>query len=332
MLNTNRNILFKATILALCVISLVHVFLFPLYEKAGRSSPRTFGDFEQSLCTNNIKRRKIWRLHHRHCPQDGIVTIMQGGRLGNLMWEYASVWAVARRTGLEPYIPRCTKLKLDQIFDQLTVPGFEEIADCPVEFTTFVKSIEEWTFNNQSIILPRYSLQPELVLTWVQDIRDEFKFVKKIQDKAQQILWSFVRKLPAREYTFIGVHVRRTDYEKYLNRKYGSGLVGSQFFVNAMGHYKDKYPNCLFIFISDDPKWCYSQFGQKKDVFVASKPDNSPAQDMAIMATCNHTIFDYGTFGEWGSILAGGETVYNNMSQNIRKGTGRVMKNWIAMN
>ncbi|XP_066149727.1 galactoside 2-alpha-L-fucosyltransferase SEC1-like [Euwallacea fornicatus] len=330
MLNTNRNILFKATILALCVISVVHVFLFPLYEGKGVAL-RTFGDFEQSLCTNNIKRRKTWRLSR--CPQDGIVTNMQGGRLANQMWEYASVWAVARRTGLEPYIPRCIKLKLDQIFEQLSVPGFEEIAHCPIEFNTFVKSIEEWTFTNQSIILPRYTLQPELVLAWVQDIKQEFRFKKKLRDKAQHTLWGVVRKLPKKQYTFVGVHVRRTDYEKYLKRKYDEDLVDAQFFLNAMAYFRNKYANPLFIYVTDDPKWCFNHFGKFKDVFVASyNSNNTPAQDLAIMSSCNHSIFDYGTFGEWGSILAGGETVYYNMTQNIKKGTWRVMKNWIGMN
>jgi galactoside 2-L-fucosyltransferase 1/2 len=38
----------------------------------------------------------------------------------------------------------------------------------------------------------------------------------------------------------------------------------------------------------------------------------SPAQDLAIMAACNHSIIDYGTYGVWGAILAGGDTfVYN---------------------
>jgi hypothetical protein len=85
MLSTNHNILFKATILALCVISFVHIFLFPLYDMdAGRNPSKTFTDFEQSLCTSNIKHKKSWK--RANCPQYGIVTIMQGGRLGNQMW------------------------------------------------------------------------------------------------------------------------------------------------------------------------------------------------------------------------------------------------------
>ncbi|CAG9766778.1 unnamed protein product [Ceutorhynchus assimilis] len=296
----------------------------------------TYWNLEKMLCLEDpaidstITRFKLSEM--TTCPKSGIVSIYIMGRTGNQMWEYASVWAVARRTGLEPYIPRCIKLKLDQIFEQLSVPAFEEIAHCPVEFNTFVKSIEEWNFTNQSIILPRYTLKPKLVLTWVQDIIQEFRFRKKLREKSQQILTSLLRKLPPRDYTFVGVHVRRTDYVGYLKRKYDESPVTKQFFINAMAYYKNKYRDCLFVFLSDDPNWCYQHFGRKPDVYVASyKTKNTPALDLALMAACNHSIFDYGTFGEWGSILAGGETVYSNMTQNIKKGTGRIMKNWMAM-
>lgn len=111
---TNQNLLLLATMLALGVISFVHVFLFPLYEINPKPAPsRTIGDFEQSLCSANLRRRRVWQ--RKRCPQDGVVTVMQGGRLGNQLWEYASVWALARRTGLEPYVPRCIKHRLDQV-------------------------------------------------------------------------------------------------------------------------------------------------------------------------------------------------------------------------
>lgn len=175
---------------------------------AGRNPSRTFMDLEQSLCTTNIKHKKLWK--RGHCPQYGIVTIMQGGRLGNQMWEYASVWAMARRTGLEPYIPRCIRLQLDRVFDSLSVPTFEEIGHCPVEIGKFVKSLDAWNYTNQGIILPKYHIQPELVITWVQDIVQEFSIKKKLLDKSQQILHLATKNRT--KHVFIGVHVRRTDY------------------------------------------------------------------------------------------------------------------------
>lgn len=327
MLSTNHNLLFKAIILALCVISFVHVFLFPLYDmNVGRGPVRTYADFEQSLCTINIKKSKTWRLNR--CPQYGIVTIMQGGRLGNQMWEYASVWALARRTGLEPYVPRCIKVKLDQVFEQLSVPTFGEIGHCPVEIDRFVKSLEAWNYTNQSIILPRYSIQPELVLVWVQDIVQEFAIRKRLLQKSQQVLRLAARG-SGKARTFVGVHVRRTDYIGYLMRKHNAGPADVGFYKSAMEHYERKYRDVVFVVVSDDPSWCWKVFGRKGNVYVTSRHHkNSPALDLAILASCNHSIYDYGTFGEWGAILAGGETIYYNLSHHSSNRLGRILKNW----
>lgn len=327
MINTNQNLLFIATILALCVISFVHIFLFPLYDINARHAPtRTFLDFEQSLCTSNIKHGgKPWR--RLRCPQYGIVTIVQGGRLGNQMWEYASAWAVARRTGLEAYVPRCVRLKLEQLFEALSVPSFEEIAHCPVDLAAFVKSLDSWNSTNQSIVLPRYFIQPDLVLTWVQDIVQEFTIRKKLLDRSQQILRLANR--GARYGVFVGVHVRRTDYIGYLRRKHAIPPASVDFYAAGMKYFEEKYERALFVVVSDDPLWCQKNFGKRPNVYVTSKlHPNSPALDLAILASCNHSLFDYGTFGEWGAILAGGETIYYNLSHHSSARVGQLLPNW----
>ncbi|CAH1155196.1 unnamed protein product [Phaedon cochleariae] len=333
MLNTNRNLLFKAIILALCTISFVHVFLFPLYElKNRRGAARTFSDLEQSLCMSNIKKRGVWR--SGRCPQYGVVSVVQGGRLGNQMWEYASVWALARRTGLEPYVPRCIRTKLDQVFEHLTVSTFEEIGHCPMQMEHFVRSLDAWNFTNQSIILPRYYVQPELVLTWVQDIVQEFTMRKKLVARSQEVLQAVV-KATEKEYpknitpTFVGVHVRRTDYIGYLRIKHHVGPAHRRFFLAAMKIFEEKYEGVVFVVVSDDPVWCWKTFLAKNNAYVVGwHQKNSPALDMAILAACNHTIYDYGTFGEWGAILAGGDTIYYNVSSHSSAKLGQLMANW----
>ena len=45
--------------------------------------------------------------------------------------------------------------------------------------------------------------------------------------------------------------------------------------------------------------------------FVVLKT-KSPELVLAIMAACNHSIIDYGTYGVWGAIMSGGDTfIYN---------------------
>lgn len=326
MINTNQNLLFIATILALCVISFVHIFLFPLYNiNTKHGLTRTFVDFEQSLCTSNFKHRKHWR--RIRCPQYGVVTIMQGGRLGNQMWEYASVWALSRRTGLEPYVPRCIRIKLDQVFESLTVPTFEEIGHCPLDVTKFVKSLDAWNYTNQSILLPRYSIQPELVLTWVQDITQEFTVKKKLLEKSQEIL-HFANKHSSGT-VFVSVHVRRTDYIGYIWRKYGAYPANISFYLNAMKYFENKYKNVTFVVVSDDPVWCNQNFLSKQNAYVTRRRvPNSPGLDLAILSSCNHSIFDYGTFGVWGAILAGGEAIYYNLTQHSSAKVGQLLSNW----
>ena len=76
----------------------------------------------------------------------------------------------------------------------------------------------------------------------------------------------------------------------------------------------------LYIVSSDDSKWCKETFKSKERKFFftadARNKDNLAVRDldMTIAANCNHTIYDYGTFGFWGAYLAGGHTI---LAQNM---------------
>lgn len=245
------------------------------------------------------------------------------------MWEYASVWAVARRTGLEPYVPSCIRRELDTIFESLSVPTFEEIALCPVNSNkSYVRSLDAWNHTHQSIVLPRWSVLEEVVLTWVQDIIQEFTFRKSVQLKSQHILKSAAKNCPG--CVFVGMHVRRTDYLGYLRRKYSTVPANVTFYRRAMKYYEKKYKTVVFIVVSDDHVWCLEHFRRKKNVVVVKKKvSNSASLDLAILASCNHSIIDYGTFGIWGAILAGGETVYYNLTDKYATSrVGQILPKW----
>jgi galactoside 2-L-fucosyltransferase 1/2 len=61
----------------------------------------------------------------------------------------------------------------------------------------------------------------------------------------------------------------------------------------------------MLVVVSDDPVWCEREL-HGDDVVVMR--NNSPAQELAIMAARNHSIIDSGTYGMWGAILSGGDT------------------------
>jgi galactoside 2-L-fucosyltransferase 1/2 len=66
-----------------------------------------------------------------------------------------------------------------------------------------------------------------------------------------------------------------------------------------------QYKPIIFVVVRDDPEWCERELHGDDVVVVRNK---SPAQDLANMAACNHSIFDFGTYGTWGAILSGGDT------------------------
>lgn len=193
-----------------------------------------------------------------------------------------------------------------------------------------------WNFTNQSIVLPRYIVLPEVVLTWVQDIYQEFTFRRKLREKSQQVLRSAGRLLnnsttrySISSVVYVGVHVRRTDYIGYLKRKHKTVPTDPTYFYVAMDYFERKFQYVIFIVVSDDPTWCLRNLTKRKNIYVASKKMlSSPGQDLAIMSSCNHSIFDYGTFGVWGAILAGGETVLYNVSNHSALRVAELLPNW----
>jgi len=81
----------------------------------------------------------------------------------------------------------------------------------------------------------------------------------------------------------------------------------------------------MFVVVSDDTKWCEREL-RGDDVVVIKT--NAPAQDLAIMAACNHSIIDYGTYGIWWAILSGGDTFVCNLTNSGAVALASLLPNW----
>lgn len=104
------------------------------------------------------------------------------------------------------------------------------------------------------------------------------------------------------------------------------------FYDRAMATFEAKYRGVVFVVVSDDLVWCTKAFQGRRNVYISgSKRRNSPALDLAILASCNHSIFDYGTFGGWGALLAGGETIYYDLPQHFTAALGKLLDNWYTI-
>ena len=139
------------------------------------------------------------------------------------------------------------------------------------------------------------------------DMRREFTFAAALQDEAQE----FLRHARGNRssVTFIGFHVRRTDFEAYVRKKYGRTLPDVEYFDRALAYYRERFADALFIVCSDDLDFVTERLRVKQndDIVIAGNRDiGDPGRDMALLSACNHSVVTVGTYGFWGAYLAGG--------------------------
>ncbi|XP_043211856.1 galactoside alpha-(1,2)-fucosyltransferase 1-like isoform X2 [Amphibalanus amphitrite] len=132
---------------------------------------------------------------------------------------------------------------------------------------------------------------------WYRDaLMKDFRFRPDLVEYANSKLASVAG---GRQVTFVAVH--------------GSNghLVGAPFYHSAINLCRQRYSEPVFIVTSDDLKWCRENLSGT-DIYLLGDPRSEfpgVERDLALLAACNHTIFDYGTYGFFAAFLAGGDMI-----------------------
>ena len=109
----------------------------------------------------------------------------------------------------------------------------------------------------------------------------------------------------------MAVHNRRGDYGPHM-ASYGGALVGPGYFQSCLALLRACLASPVFLVVTDDPAWARRHI-TGPDVTYSLAPsmaeDEAVGTDLAILASCNHTVLTYGTFGLWGALLRGGRGV-----------------------
>ncbi len=252
---------------------------------------------------HNIKpaKMKACFAHKDETIEKKYVGVNLVGGLGNNLFMLASTIGIARKNNAIPCYTGTNKasglVKLD-------------IKKCP---QTYAKQSEK----GYAKYTPFKMKKSTTVGTYLQS----YKYFKSPLFEIKQNMNSFGHnyvKKHSKKATNVGIHVRRRDHLKYgyLN------FPDDRYFKNAMQYFTDKYGDVQFFVVSNDLPWCKKQSFFKATHLVSEK--HTAAQDMAILASCDHVIVSIGTFGWWGGLLSGGEVVYNaeefNMNHKINKG------------
>ncbi|XP_078080083.1 galactoside alpha-(1,2)-fucosyltransferase 2-like isoform X1 [Mustelus asterias] len=243
----------------------------------------------------------------------GFCTFKSDGRLGNQMGEYATLYALAKLNGYQAYILPAMANYLSPIFN-ITLPVLHRSMRYKIYWKEY--HLNDWMEDQYHNIPEHCVMLTGYPCSWTfyhhirEEILREFTFHDFIKDQAN----AFLRRIGGerKNVTYVGVHVRRGDYMQIMPDVWKGVIADKEYLDTAMAYFRNKYKNVIFAVTSNGMDWSKQNIDNSKgDVFFSDDPkQSSPANDIAILAHCNHTIMTVGTFGFWAGYLAGGETIY----------------------
>ncbi|XP_071097494.1 galactoside 2-alpha-L-fucosyltransferase SEC1-like [Haliotis cracherodii] len=237
-------------------------------------------------------------------PRDNILKVVSAGRMGNEMFEYASLLGIAFRTGKHPLFTMSSKSPLTRLFNISFIGNVKNTTwayrrehllstyDCKlnqlpygnVKIGTFLQS---WKYF--------YYMKSQIIKT--------FAFTQKYSNLSAQCFAKYTGQHKNRP--VIGLHVRRTDMIKFKFK--GFEVAPLSYIRKAINYMKAKFPNPIFLIATDDKEWCRANL-TSSDIILMENTD--PYLDFATLTLCDHTIMTVGTFGWWAAFLTNGHTVY----------------------
>lgn len=279
--------------------------------------------------TGHVEYSEPWCINHSH-PfiqqlHAGQVALLPGtrklyiqltGRLGNVLFQLASSYAIARDTHATlvvqdtPYLKDLKNQNIQHINTEELLKAKSSVLlfqKGKKDDEAFLKAVKHIV--NGSVMLNHYLQQVNYFEGCAKEVREKLQLKVDVQHRAREALTSIAKSSNRshEELTFVGIHVRRGDMASEQWFKHGYRVPGKPYFQKAMKYYKDKYKKVLFVVATNDKTWV-SENLLGKDVYMS--PLKSAAEDMALVSACNHTIISIGTFSWWCGFFNEGETVF----------------------
>ncbi len=253
------------------------------------------------------------------------------GRLGNQMFIYAFAKALEYYTGDKVFFDTSflvsdehDDLQLNKIFDiQLDIIPFKQIpmrfkepVFAKIPFIANHKKIFKFLLRNNNITREKQAnkYQPDLLaikndayyLGYFQcenyfkeienDIKKSFTF-KTIKDNS---LVQKRKKIEQYECP-IFINVRRGDYVTLDRSNVVHWLCDLSYYQKAARFMKEKFPNCTFIAVSDEPQWLEENL--KIDYPFKIFSSNTAYLDIYLLQACKHAICANSSYSWWAAWL-----------------------------
>ena len=267
----------------------------------------------------------LWFLHYDQTStnlpapspsQQRFITVefTQQRRIGNLLFDYASLQGIAHAHNMTPVMPSFfpaldmfdLKVKVvDDVYQQLGMwKRFREKYASKYD-DRVMDNLPEQPYH---IVLNGFYQSWKYFEPIEKELRTHFRFRPYIEREAEQFLHQTSVTGDSGVYTRVGIHVRRGDIltaSDIILKGYST--PSEQYYHNAMNYFRSRHKLLQFVVVTDSPDWTQENLAGENVVHSLA---HSVGVDLAILALCDHVIISVGTFGWWGAWLANGITVY----------------------
>lgn len=129
---------------------------------------------------------------------------------------------------------------------------------------------------------------------YLNDILDEFVFVKELDDKNLKI------KNAMENSNSVSIHVRRGDFLKFSIYQ---GVCSLNYYQAAIRQVEAKIKKPTYFVFSDDIRWCKDNLQLENCIYVEGNNQLDSYKDMQLMSCCKNNIIANSTFSLWGALL-----------------------------
>ena len=239
------------------------------------------------------------------------------GRLGNQMFQYASLKGIARNRKYEYCFPSVGSVaewkNVEQYYQEINEGKVGHILLQPFTMEGNSQLNLQYIDKSRPVLQEKsFAFDEELFNTcpdWV-DIRGFFqteKYFKHIRDEIKKD-FTFRDEIinPCKEMVSgiddpISLHIRRTDYITNSNHS----TLELDYYESALSNFDN---DATILVFSDDPDWCNQQELFSDDRFMIAE-GNSGYVDMCLMSLCSGHIIANSSFSWWGAWLSDSKQV-----------------------
>ena len=223
------------------------------------------------------------------------------GRLGNQMFQYATLYAVAKQNGYDFGVPYSRVNSSDE-FKKFYLPEIFSLSAKDSSEMSVTKRFQEKYHHFDPDLLSildntdifGYFQTEKYFINFKEEIKKEFSFFEKTKNFCE----SFKKSLPSNK-KIISIHVRRGDYLKISHIHPPCSINYYQKAIN----YFDK--NSFFLLFSDDMPWCVENFKGDKYSFF----QNNHHTSLCMMSLCDGHIISNSSYSWWGAWLGNVDVV-----------------------